>query len=86
MGNVPGVVGAGDASAGDAGVTTITLPYYYNEIINTITTINGINNDIEDINHIADKSYQAMSSIAEASQNLTILANQQGDLVHQFKL
>ncbi|CAK1696159.1 MULTISPECIES: methyl-accepting chemotaxis protein [Vibrio] len=49
-------------------------------------TSGDIARNIEDINHIADKSYQAMSSIAEASQNLTILANQQGDLVHQFKL
>ncbi|WP_046223784.1 methyl-accepting chemotaxis protein [Vibrio sp. ECSMB14106] len=49
-------------------------------------TSSDIARNIEDINHIADKSYQAMSSIAEASQNLTILANQQGDLVHQFKL
>ena len=49
-------------------------------------TSSDIARNIEDINHIADASYQAMSSIAEASQNLTILANQQGDLVHQFKL
>ncbi|WP_061039380.1 methyl-accepting chemotaxis protein [Vibrio coralliirubri] len=49
-------------------------------------TSGDIARNVEDINHIADKSYQAMSSIAEASQNLTILANQQGDLVHQFKL
>jgi len=49
-------------------------------------TSGDIARNIEDINQIADKSYQAMSSIAEASQNLTILANQQGDLVHQFKL
>ncbi|MEZ9439572.1 methyl-accepting chemotaxis protein [Vibrio atlanticus] len=49
-------------------------------------TSGDIARNIEDINHIADKSYQAMSSIAEASQNLTILSNQQGDLVHQFKL
>ncbi|CAH6933286.1 Methyl-accepting chemotaxis protein [Vibrio chagasii] len=49
-------------------------------------TSGDIARNIEEINHIADASYQAMSSIAEASQNLTILANQQGDLVHQFKL
>ncbi|MFL7019317.1 methyl-accepting chemotaxis protein [Vibrio cyclitrophicus] len=49
-------------------------------------TSGDIARNIEDINHIADASYQAMSSIAEASQNLTVLANQQGDLVHQFKL
>ena len=49
-------------------------------------TSSDIARNIEDINHIADASYQAMSSIAEASQNLTILASQQGDLVHQFKL
>lgn len=49
-------------------------------------TSSDIARNIEDINHIADASYQAMSSIAKASENLTILANQQGDLVHQFKL
>ncbi len=31
-------------------------------------TSGDIARNIEDINHIADKSYQAMSSIAEASQ------------------
>ncbi|MDN3699874.1 methyl-accepting chemotaxis protein [Vibrio artabrorum] len=49
-------------------------------------TSGDIARNIEGINHIADASYQAMSSIAEASQNLTVLAKQQGDLVHQFKL
>ena len=49
-------------------------------------TSGDIARNIEDINLIADASYQAMSTIAEASQNLTKLANQQGDLVHQFKL
>ncbi|NOH96700.1 methyl-accepting chemotaxis protein [Vibrio sp. 99-70-13A1] len=49
-------------------------------------TSGDIARNIEDINLIADESYQAMSTIAEASQNLTKLANQQGDLVHQFKL
>lgn len=42
--------------------------------------------NIEEINHIADESYQAMSQIASTSESLTSLANQQGELVHRFKL
>ncbi|MGR5067123.1 MULTISPECIES: methyl-accepting chemotaxis protein [Vibrio] len=42
--------------------------------------------NIEDINHIADESYQAMTSIAQTNESLTQLAHQQNELVHQFKL
>ncbi|WP_038875903.1 methyl-accepting chemotaxis protein [Vibrio jasicida] len=42
--------------------------------------------NIEDINSIADESYHAMSSIAQTSESLTQLANQQNELVHRFKL
>ncbi|MGY0616352.1 methyl-accepting chemotaxis protein [Vibrio sp. FJH11] len=42
--------------------------------------------NIEDINHIADESYQAMSNIAQTSESLTHLAHQQNELVHRFKL
>jgi methyl-accepting chemotaxis protein len=49
-------------------------------------TTSDIAKNIEEINHIADSSYQAMSSIASTSENLTSLANQQGELVHRFKL
>lgn len=49
-------------------------------------TTGDIARSIEDINLIADGSYQAMSQIAQASANLTQLANQQNELVHRFKL
>ncbi|MCG6212577.1 methyl-accepting chemotaxis protein [Vibrio furnissii] len=49
-------------------------------------TTTAIAQSIEDINLIADKSYQAMSEIAQTSSNLTQLANQQSHLVHRFKL
>ncbi|CAM2906931.1 methyl-accepting chemotaxis protein [Vibrio anguillarum] len=49
-------------------------------------TTGDIAHNIEDINLIADHSYQAMSQIAQASVNLTQLANQQNELVHRFKL
>ncbi len=49
-------------------------------------TTADIARSLEDINHIADESYQAMSTIATVSEELTTLASQQGDLVHQFKL
>ncbi|MCJ2377965.1 methyl-accepting chemotaxis protein [Vibrio sp. ZSDZ34] len=49
-------------------------------------TTSDIAKNIEEINHIADSSYQAMSSIASTSESLTSLANQQGELVHRFKL
>ncbi|PMH45016.1 chemotaxis protein [Vibrio sp. 10N.286.49.B3] len=42
--------------------------------------------NIADINNIADISYQAMSSIAQTSTNLTNLAQQQNQLVHRFTL
>ncbi|EGU46932.1 methyl-accepting chemotaxis protein [Vibrio ichthyoenteri ATCC 700023] len=41
---------------------------------------------IEEINGIADSSYRAMAEIASTSSNLTQLANQQGELVHRFKV
>lgn len=49
------------------------------------TTVD-IAKNIEEINHIADGSYQAMSQIAATSESLTSLANQQSELVHRFKL
>ncbi|MCG3758701.1 methyl-accepting chemotaxis protein [Vibrio cincinnatiensis] len=49
-------------------------------------TTSSIARSIEDINHIADESYKAMNQIAQTSENLTQLANQQGQLVHRFKL
>ncbi|MFA0086269.1 methyl-accepting chemotaxis protein [Vibrio sp. E150_011] len=49
-------------------------------------TTADIAKNIEEINHIADESYQAMSEIASTSESLTSLANQQGELVHRFKL
>lgn len=49
-------------------------------------TTSDIARNIEDINLIADESYQAMSQIAQASASLTQLASQQNELVHQFKL
>lgn len=47
-------------------------------------TTADIAKNIEEINHIADDSYQAMSEIAATSQSLTSLANQQSELVHRF--
>lgn len=41
---------------------------------------------IEEINGIADSSYHAMTEIANTSSSLTQLANQQGELVHRFKV
>jgi methyl-accepting chemotaxis protein len=49
-------------------------------------TTHDIARNIEEINSIADSSYQAMAEIANTSQNLSALANQQGELVHRFKL
>jgi methyl-accepting chemotaxis protein len=49
-------------------------------------TTSEIARNIEEINLIADSSYQAMSEIAETSASLTRLAGQQGELVHRFKL
>lgn len=49
-------------------------------------TTAGIAQNIEEINAIADESYQAMSQITETSSSLTQLAETQGELVHRFKL
>ncbi|MEZ9231239.1 methyl-accepting chemotaxis protein [Vibrio amylolyticus] len=49
-------------------------------------TTSEIAKNIEEINLIADTSYQAMSEIAETSASLTHLASKQGELVHRFKL
>ncbi|WP_295902847.1 methyl-accepting chemotaxis protein [uncultured Vibrio sp.] len=49
-------------------------------------TTSEIARNIEEINLIADTSYQAMSEIAETSASLTHLASKQGELVHRFKL
>ncbi|KJY83524.1 chemotaxis protein [Vibrio galatheae] len=49
-------------------------------------TTGDIARNIEEINLIADTSYQAMAQIAQTSDNLSNLANQQGELVHRFKL
>lgn len=49
-------------------------------------TSSDIARNIEEINLIAEQSYQAMEEIAQTSSDLTLLANQQGELVHQFKL
>lgn len=49
-------------------------------------TSGDIARNIEEINLIAEQNYQAMAQIAKTSTDLTILANQQGELVHQFKL
>ncbi|WP_047046419.1 methyl-accepting chemotaxis protein [Vibrio mexicanus] len=49
-------------------------------------TTSDIARNIEEINLIAGTSYEAMSEIARTSADLTALANQQGDLVHRFKL
>ncbi|MGY5512627.1 methyl-accepting chemotaxis protein [Vibrio antiquarius] len=49
-------------------------------------TAADIARSIEDINSIADESFQAMSSIAQTSESLTHLAHQQNELVHRFKL
>ena len=49
-------------------------------------TTGEIARNIDEINQIADTSYQAMAQIAQTSADLTQLANQQGELVHRFKL
>ncbi len=49
-------------------------------------TTASIARNIEDINLIADESYQAMAEIARNNSNLTQLATQQSELVHRFKL
>ncbi|GAK87831.1 methyl-accepting chemotaxis protein I [Vibrio ponticus] len=50
------------------------------------STASSIAHSVEEINEIADSSYRAMAEIAEASSNLTHLANQQGELVHRFRV
>ncbi len=50
------------------------------------TTSSDIARNIEEINLIAEQNYQAMAQIARTSTNLTTMANQQGELVHKFKL
>jgi methyl-accepting chemotaxis protein len=49
-------------------------------------TTSDIARNLEDINLIAEKSHQAMSEIASVSTTLTGLAQEQSELVHQFKL
>ena len=49
-------------------------------------TVGEIALSVEEINEIADSSYRAMAEIASTSNNLTQLANQQGELVHRFKV
>lgn len=49
-------------------------------------TTADIARNIEEINTIARTSYNAMADIADANIQLTELANQQGALVHRFKL
>ncbi|EGU31835.1 methyl-accepting chemotaxis protein [Vibrio scophthalmi] len=49
-------------------------------------TATEIAQSIEEINGIADSSYHAMAEIANTSSSLTQLANQQGELVHRFKV
>ncbi|ROV57790.1 methyl-accepting chemotaxis protein [Vibrio ponticus] len=50
------------------------------------STTAAIAQSVEEINEIADSSYRAMADIAETSNDLTNLANQQGNLVHRFRL
>jgi len=49
-------------------------------------TTSDIARNLEDINHIANQSYQAMQEIATVSQDLTKLSGTQSDIVHRFKL
>jgi methyl-accepting chemotaxis protein len=49
-------------------------------------TTSEIARSLEDINHIADENYQAMSEIADVNDSLSGLASQQSELVHRFKL
>ncbi|WP_456297148.1 methyl-accepting chemotaxis protein [Vibrio sp. AK197] len=49
-------------------------------------TTSDIARNIEEINTIASTSYQAMADIAHTNVQLTEMANQQGELVHRFKL
>ncbi len=49
-------------------------------------TTKDIAKNIEEINFIADSSNQAMGAVAQTSDDLYLLANQQGELVSKFKL
>jgi len=49
-------------------------------------TTTDIAKSLEGINHIADESYQAMSEIADVSGDLSTIAQEQENLVSQFKL
>lgn len=49
-------------------------------------TTSDIARSLEDINHIANESYQAMNEIATVSQDLTKLSGEQSEIVHRFKL
>ncbi len=49
-------------------------------------TASDIARNLEDINHIANASHQAMTEITAVSGNLTNLAEKQAELVHKFKL
>lgn len=49
-------------------------------------TTSDIARNIEEINLFADSSYQAIAKLAQTSDSLSAMANQQGDLVHRFKL
>lgn len=49
-------------------------------------TTSDIAQSLEGINHIADQSYQAMSEIANVSNSLSNIAQEQESLVKQFKL
>lgn len=50
------------------------------------TTSSNIARNLEEINSLTDKNYQAMVNIAQTNESLTQLAQQQNTLVHQFKL
>ncbi|WED20826.1 methyl-accepting chemotaxis protein [Vibrio sp. JC009] len=49
-------------------------------------TTSDIARSLEDINHIAEDSHEKMSEITAVNSDLTGLAKEQSDLVHQFKL
>ncbi|KLV04761.1 chemotaxis protein [Photobacterium aquae] len=50
------------------------------------STTTEIARTLEDISHIADTNYAAMEEVSDASTKLDTLAQQQNDLVQQFKL
>ncbi|USD66192.1 methyl-accepting chemotaxis protein [Vibrio sp. SCSIO 43136] len=49
-------------------------------------TTSDIARTLEEINHIANRSYSAMEQIASVSEDLTQLSSTQSDIVHRFKL